>query len=195
MNTRTQSGFTLYELLITLLIVGVLLTIGVPNMAGFMQNSRMAATANDLHSSFQLGRSEAARSKDNITICASTNSTNRPAATCSGEFEDGWIIFQDTNGNIVRDAGEPLLRSHPAVADGITISTPGQDDYFSYAPTGLGRGNVTGTPAVSTAIICDERGNTIGAGGSSAARLVMITPLGRANVIRDVALITAAGGC
>ena len=55
--------------------------------------------------------------------------------------------------------------------------------------TGLGRGNVTGVPAVSTAVICDERGNEIAAGGSSAARVLVVTPLGRATVIRDVDMI------
>ena len=61
MDKAKQSGFTVYELLITMIIIGVILTIGVPNLAEFTQNSRLTATSNDLHSSFQLARSEAAR--------------------------------------------------------------------------------------------------------------------------------------
>jgi type IV fimbrial biogenesis protein FimT len=63
MNKKTQYGFTLYELLITVLIVGVVLTFGVPNMLQFNQNGRMTSTANDLHSSFHLARSESGRAK------------------------------------------------------------------------------------------------------------------------------------
>ena len=50
MNPRNQTGFTLYELLTTMTIIGVVLAIGVPNMASFRQSSRMTSTANDLHS-------------------------------------------------------------------------------------------------------------------------------------------------
>ena len=73
MKTRSQTGFTLYELLITFLIVGVVLTLGIPNLADFTRNSRITSTANDLHAAFLMSRSEAARSKSNITICASAD--------------------------------------------------------------------------------------------------------------------------
>ncbi len=188
MKTTTQNGFTLYELLITVIVIGVILAIGVPNMSDFTRNSRVTATANDLHSSFHMARSEAARSKNNVTICGSANSMDA-APACGADFADGWIVFQDNNGDISRDDGEPILRAHPAVPEQLSISTPGMDSYFSFAPTGLGRGNVTGVPAVSTAVICDERGNEIAAGGSSAARVLVVTPLGRATVIRDIEMI------
>ena len=68
MNSQSQNGFTLYEILITLLIVGVVMTLGLPNLTAFTQNSRVTTTANDLHGSFYLARSEAARGKNNITM-------------------------------------------------------------------------------------------------------------------------------
>jgi len=68
MKKRTQTGFTLYELLITFLIVGTVLAYGIPNFAEFTQNSRMTGSANDLHAAFHMARSEAARAKTNITI-------------------------------------------------------------------------------------------------------------------------------
>lgn len=194
MNPRNQTGFTLYELLTTMTIIGVVMAIGVPNMASFRQGSRMTSTANDLHSSFHLARSEAARAKTSITICASADSM-AAIPTCGGELEAGWIVFEDRDGDIVVDAGEPILRRFPPVADGIVINTTGPDDYFSFASTGLGRGNVTGTPPVSTAVICDERGNIRGSGGKSAARVLVVTPLGRATVLADEAQIAFHGGC
>ena len=144
MKNRTQTGFTLYELLATMTIVGVVLAIGVPNMSSFRQNSRMTATANDLHSSFHLARSEAARAKMPITICASADSA-AAIPVCGGELEAGWVVFEDRNGDIVIDAGEPIIRRFPAVAGNIVVNTVGPDDYFSFASTGLGRGNVTGS--------------------------------------------------
>ncbi len=200
MTSRNQSGFTLYELLITIVIIGIVLSFGIPNFGEFTRNSRITGTANDLHSSFFLGRSEAARSKSNITICASNNSMG--AATCTGgTFDDGWIIFVDLDGNIQRPAGpnvpggENLLRRHPPIDDAIDISMNPGATFFSFAPTGLGRGDQSGFTAIQTAVICDGRGNVVAAGGNSAARYLVVTPIGRATVLRDVDLITAAGGC
>jgi type IV fimbrial biogenesis protein FimT len=194
MNKRHQNGFTLYELMITLLVIGVILTFGVPNFTDFTRNSQLTSTANDLHSAFQLGRSEAARSKSNITICASSNSLD-VTANCSGTFADGWIVFIDLNGDIDRSgAGENLLRTRAAVHNLISLTTNGGATYFSFGPTGLGRGDVGVGPALQTAMICDDRGLQIAAGGRATARRIVATPIGRATVISDKAMIDAAGG-
>jgi len=192
MNRSKQNGFTIYELMITMLIIGIILTLGIPNLAEFTQNSRLTATSNDLHSSFQLARSEAARSKANITICASANSLD-PAAVCGGTFNDGWVIFEDTNGDLVHDAGEAVLRSHPPVASGIVVTANAGANYFAFAGTGLGRGDVNG-PSLSTAMICDARGIDDAPGGRATARRLVATPIGRATIISDKAMILAAGG-
>ena len=65
----------------------------------------------------------------------------------------------------------------------------GDARFFSYASTGLGRGNVDGKTAVSQVVICDKRGNITAAGGNSAARLFVATPLGRATILRDKDMI------
>ena len=163
-------------------------------MQSFRQNSRMTATANDLHSSFHLARSEAARAKTNITICATADSTIA-VPVCGGELEAGWVVFEDRDGDIVVDANEPVLRRYPAVAGAIVVNTDGPDDYFSFASTGLGRGNVTGTPPLATMVLCDDRGNIRGGGGKSTARVLVVTPLGRAAVLADEGQVTFHGGC
>lgn len=202
MKKRNERGFTIYELLITLLIVGIVLSLGIPNLSEFTQNSRIASTVNDLHSSFMLARSEAARAKANVTICASDEPL-AANATCDGAgFDGGWIIFVDVGPDdggvdIARDdpANEPVLRRHPPIPDGIDITPNAGATYFSFAASGLGRGDVGGTPALQTAVICDERGNQTAAGGRSAARFIAVTPVGRSNIIRDVDLIDDRGGC
>ena len=152
-----QRGFTLYELLITMLVIGIVLTVGIPSFSQFTQNSRITSTANDLHSSFQLARSEAARSKSPVTICASADPLG--AAQCDGAlFDEGWIIFVDLDADLQRaGAGENVLRAHPPIDVAINISMNGGADYFGFAPTGLGRGDVGGQPSVQTAVICDGR--------------------------------------
>lgn len=191
MHRPAQAGFTLYELLITVVIMGVVLSFGVANLADFNRNGRMTATANDLHAAFHLARSEAARAKTNVTICASADPMGAPQ--CDGTWDQGYIVFLDDDGDItVNGANETILRRHGPVAEGVTLNFADAADYFSYAATGLGRGDVGGNPAVSQVVMCDKRGNVTGAGGNSAARLFVVTPLGRGTIVRDKAQIGAA---
>ena len=192
MDKRTQSGFTLYELMITLLVVGIVLSFGIPNMLAFNQNGRMTGAANDLHSALHLARSESSRAKTNITVCASANALAADA-NCGGTWDQGFIVFVDQDGDINRSgATETVLRAHGPIAEGVSLSVADAATYFSYSSTGLGRPNVGGNPAVSQMVLCDERGNITAAGGRSAARLLVATPLGRATVFRDKALIADA---
>jgi type IV fimbrial biogenesis protein FimT len=189
MKKRQQTGFTLYELLITLLVLSVILAFGVPNLAEFTRNSRMTSTANDLHAAFQLARSEAARSKANITICASANALDG-GANCGGTWDQGYIVFVDENGDLLRGgANETVLRAHGPAETGVSLAVANDATYFSFAATGLGRGDVGGAPSVTQVVMCDERGNVTAAGGNSAARLFVATPLGRATILRDQGLI------
>ena len=174
--------------MITVLIVGVVLSFGIPNMREFSQNSRMTSTANDFHAAFHLARSEASRAKTNITICASSSGTN-----CGGTWDQGYIVFVDTDGNLLTGGvNESILLVAPPARDGVSFVVENAATYFSFAATGRGRANVGGNPAVSRIFMCDERGTQTAAGGRSAARLFVATPLGRATIQNDKTVIDAA---
>jgi type IV fimbrial biogenesis protein FimT len=190
MDKRQQTGFTLYELMITLMVIAVILSFGIPNLRQYTLNSRMTSTANDLHAAFLMARSEAAHAKSNVTICASADPMG--AANCGGTWDQGYVVFIDDDFDQVRDPGEAVLRAHPPADSGVLLRVANGATYFMYAPSGLGRLDTGGNPAVSQVVICDERGNIRAAGGNSAARLFVSTPLGRATIVRDRTLIDAA---
>jgi prepilin-type N-terminal cleavage/methylation domain-containing protein len=192
MKKRSQTGFTLYELLVTMLIVGVVLTLGIPNLSDFTRNSRITSTANDLHASFLMARSESARAKTNITICASSNSMDA-GANCQGTWDQGFIVFVDENADLDRSgATETVLRAHSEVSEGVTLTIANDATYFMYAATGLGRQDTGFNTAVSQVIICDERGVVETSKDFSAGRLFVATPLGRATVLRDQTMVDNA---
>ena len=175
-----------------MVIVGVVLSYGMANLSDFNRNGRMTATANDLHAAFHLSRSESARGKTNITICGSATPMDA-GATCDGNWNQGYIVFIDADGDLARaGAAETILRRHDAIEIGVNLRVANNATYFSFASSGLGRGNVGGVPSVTQVVMCDERGNITGAGGNSAARLFVATPLGRATILRDKTLIESA---
>jgi type IV fimbrial biogenesis protein FimT len=187
MDKRQQSGFTLYELMIVLTVIAIVLSVGIPNLRSFTLNSRITSTANDLHAAFLMARSEAARAKTNITICASANPMS--AANCDGTWDQGYVVFIDDDADLVRDAGESVLRAHPPADTGVLLRVADGATYFMYAPSGLGRLDTSNNVPLSQVVICDERGNADGPSGGSTGRLFVSTPLGRATIVRDKAMI------
>src|SRR5205814_10368713 len=94
-SVRTQRGFTLTELLVTVAVAGVLAMMAVPNMRSFVQNNRLSSASNDLLRSFNLARTEAIKHQTNVVVCASA-APMAAVPTCSYGSFNGWIVFQDS---------------------------------------------------------------------------------------------------
>jgi prepilin-type N-terminal cleavage/methylation domain-containing protein len=199
-----QGGFTLIELMFTVLVLAVLLAVGIPN---FLRNSRMAAQANDLLSALNLTRSEAVKRRAQVSLCVTIDCE-------SGDFDDGWFVFVDENQSGAFDAGEDVLRRHDPMPEGIeaavvqTVDAEDEDApdfedsifrHVTFGPSGFRRPkDVDDTmPVALGLVLCDARGNVQTAGGPemSAARAVELTTSGRAAVTRSIDRIQALGGC
>ena len=132
-----QRGFTLMELIITVAIAAIVLSIGVPSFQGMMRNNRVIANTNDFLGSLNLARSEAIKRGAGlrVVLCPGT------PAGCSGTaWGSGWIVFVDANNNGVWDTGEQVLRVHEPLAGGDTLTgnTP-VSTYISFAADGTAR--------------------------------------------------------
>ncbi|MDO9635827.1 MAG: prepilin-type N-terminal cleavage/methylation domain-containing protein, partial [Thiobacillus sp.] len=60
MQTR-PAGFTLIELMVTLSVLAILLTIGIPSLQMFIQNSRLQSQSASLMGDLNYARAEAVR--------------------------------------------------------------------------------------------------------------------------------------
>jgi len=111
-------GFTLVELLVTIVVVTILVALSVPAFYNFVQNNRITAQVNELVTALTLVRSEAIKRRQPVSICSSLN-----ASTCAGTWDQGWIIFTDANSNGVVDVGiDAVLRVREGLAGGATLS-------------------------------------------------------------------------
>jgi type IV fimbrial biogenesis protein FimT len=182
---RSQSGFSLIELVVAITIAGVLVGLAVPNMRMFNQNNRLTDASNDLLRSLQVARSEAITRQRTVVLCASDNPTADDAVCSYGDFT-GWIVFEDNNNSWQREAGDNIIDQHNKLSDTLTIRAD-NDGIVSFSPTGFA--NLAGVRAPSAnVVICDKRGiealGGVANGPAAGGRALVITPTGRGRVTK-----------
>jgi type IV fimbrial biogenesis protein FimT len=188
MRRRTQQGFTLMELMVVLAIAGTILAIGAPSFNEFRRNNRLTGTSNEFLSALLSARTEAIKRQQPVSLCASDDSGGA-APSCSGGAYNGWIVFEDRNGNCTRDGGEVLLRAQAPIEAAVKTKT--NDSCVPFAPTGFVTPKIIEAPKVRYVLFCDDRGVGTQQGTTqSAARGLMITPTGRARISRDLTSLT-----
>ncbi|MBM3343259.1 MAG: prepilin-type N-terminal cleavage/methylation domain-containing protein [Betaproteobacteria bacterium] len=100
-----QQGFTMIELIIVLVVLGVLLAIGLPNLSGFIATTRVKNAAFDVHTSILAARNEAITRNATVTITPN-GGTN---------WANGWVI--------TASSGTVALKTQDALP-GIAITGP-----------------------------------------------------------------------
>ncbi len=200
MNTKTQRGFNLLELMTTLTVAGIVLTMGVPSFIEFRRNNAMVSVANEMISGLYLTRAEAIKRQVPMTLCGSPDPLI--GAPVCGVGNGGFIVFVDennngvigdaTDGNAIVDANEVVLLQRAAPGGTINLFGNG-GQYVAYGTNGFLVQTAPGQAQPSTTVIlyCDERGNKDIGGGRSSARVVTISATGRAQVVRDQAGVAA----
>ena len=95
MNMESENGFTLVELLITIVVVSILLATAIPSFMQFVKNNRVTGQANTFVVSTHMARNEAVKRGSGTTLCAA----NADMDACSGsnDWSTGWIVFSDLN--------------------------------------------------------------------------------------------------
>jgi type IV fimbrial biogenesis protein FimT len=114
-------GLTLIELLIALLILGILMSLGVPAMRQFLYGIQVKSEISRLMASVQLTRSEAILRNHTVTMCPSSMaSAGEPI--CGGTYADGWIVFSNRNRDNVVDDNDRVVQISDALLPGYTLT-------------------------------------------------------------------------
>ena len=79
MKGTYQKGFSLAELLATMGIAALLLSVGLPGLTSFAKNAHQVSAANDLLADFHYARDLAITSNSRVTVCPSNN-----GVSCNG---------------------------------------------------------------------------------------------------------------
>jgi type IV fimbrial biogenesis protein FimT len=129
-----SAGFTLLELLMTIVIAGVLLTLAVPSFIDTIRNNRILASANNLISGVNTARAEAIRRSRMVSICPSAD-----GASCSTDWSAGWMVYVEKD--VVKAGDAPnidtILQVNDAVTKTSVARTAGTKDYIRFTSRGL----------------------------------------------------------
>ncbi len=147
-----QRGLTLLELLITLVILSLLLTVALPGFQRQIAETRTLTLTQNLQEAIAATRHRAISRNGRATLRA------------LGSWDQGWELFDDLNHNGTRDPEEPLVISHSAEGEGLSISgNHWVEHYVSYIGTGESR-HASGTPRggfqAGTITVCSASGET-----------------------------------
>lgn len=116
---RLSSGFTLIELMITLAIFAIILSVSAPSLRSFLSRSELTSSSNHFLSTINHLRTEAIRRNSYTTLCPSTDGIH-----CNGtDWEDGWIAFEDIDRNyrVADDSSEEIFSTGEALRDDLTF--------------------------------------------------------------------------
>ena len=112
-------GFTLIELMVTLAVAAILMTVGIPNLQDLIRNNRLTAATNAFVSSLNIARSEAIKQGRNATVCVSDTAIQN---SCTGtNWQKGWLVWVDSDQDGNLDYPAEVIRTVQPLASSIQI--------------------------------------------------------------------------
>lgn len=174
MRSRTAPGFTLVELMIVMVVVGVMVALAGPNLRDLIVRTRVKTAASDLHSHLMLARSEAIKRNAGVQI----------VPVSAGNWALGWSVKTMAPATVVvlsqQDSYQNVTFTSTNAAYAATTVA---DVTFS------GTGRETGSAGAGIAFVIQASGYP-----QLKARCVVIDPSGRPAVRQD-ADTNPANGC
>lgn len=170
-----QQGFTFFELMIVLVILGIALAMGVPRLQDSVLRSRVVSDAGDFMSTLIYARNQAITSGYNVVVCASSDK-----ATCTGSWKQGWIVYRDIDSSGTLNSGDKVIRKHGGL-DKVTVTPSTATSSVGFTSRGYSVANVA-----NDFLFCGP-----GTDGTWHGRKILLENTGRA--MRDPT--NASGAC
>ena len=144
-----DAGFTLIEMITVLVVLAICAGIGLPSFTRFLERQRTLSAVSSLTTHMSLARMAAISRNRRAVLCPSGDGVSCEAGT---DWNRGWMLFLDDDGNRKPDAGDEILRVdlEPTSRHLRVVSTAGRQQ-LRYLPDGRSAG------ANLTISICNQR--------------------------------------
>ncbi len=170
LGTPRAAGLTLVEILVTLAIAALLMTLAVPSFKPMLDRWRVKQSLGALTDTLRLARSEAIKRGGNVMIQKLPNNTDGcTLAAAAGDWGCGWRVFVDSDASGGYTASDLMLQT-AQLPGGIQVR-----HVVNVAAIGIDRwGKMDGLNAKSFTIFPAPDGT-----GSAATRTLCISAGGR----------------
>ena len=160
-----QRGFSLVELMVTLVVAVILLAVAVPSFRDLIRRNQVSAASNTLLASLNYARTEAINRSQLVSICPSADGASCSAGSMA--FEPGWLIYTYPSGaasvNQAYTAAAILLRASTARA-GVSIQSSSAE-VITFGQQGQLKSKSSASPAL--AFVSCYRDGSSGTGTST----------------------------
>jgi len=175
-------GFTLIELMMTLAILAILMSVALPSFISLNRSSNITSLSNSMLSSMLLARAEATKLRGTVAVCNAASAT-----ACGGSNQDwsnGWLVYSlgTSRTNMAYDATQnDKILALVEAETGITIKTNSAASQL----VAFNRDGSSVSGSMASFGICDNRGADYG-------RQIQIQASGRPSVITPLDGVTCA---
>lgn len=169
MTRRATRGVTLIELMVTVTIAAIMMTLAAPSLQSFVRSNQLRTATNDLAALLMTARSESIKRGWPVTVCktADVNATP-PACSAAASWQAGWLVFVDHNGNGTLDTtasasfpADVALRVAQPTGTGLTVTGNANfTQYLSFRPSGFPLGS-GGTEAGTFTLCLTQQSRTL----------------------------------
>lgn len=145
-TNRIQTGFTLMELMITVLVAALLVGVAVPTFRQVIAGNRLVTQTNDLVGALTIARSEAITRNGTMTFCRAAAIGDTTCANSAGNW--GFWIIRNGAGQVVQRGDIPTYGGAVRVTSTLT------NDTLTYSSDGLARtgGALLGTQTLRVCV-------------------------------------------
>ena len=165
-RARAARGFTLIELMITVALAAVLMTLAAPSFVQYQRNSELTSLTNSLLAAINTAKSEAMKTGKNSFVVPK-----------GSDWNSGWVVFIDVNRDSAYTEGtDTMVQTEDAVKSYFNITgnntASGTSPYIKFDSSGYS----SASAALSFQI---ARTDTPSANAAEESRRIVIARTGR----------------
>lgn len=135
LNPSSMRAFTLIELMVTIAVLAILVSLAAPAIRSIIQNNRVTSQTNEFVGFLHGARSEALRLRAPVSVCP--GNVQAATAICGTDWTAGWFLYIDSQAVGATATGiGTLQRTSSRPAADMTHTWNGSRNFIRFLPDG-----------------------------------------------------------